>query len=192
MATDRGLLPSQPFHKRLSWGEGTLPSREFGEGCSSYLAGYLRLWIQPPTRWRLRGPFHDTRGKADRNETGEFQKAPTAHTSHPRAGGQGPPPQRGLLRTLLPTGLSDGDPARDARLHRSSRTRPSPASPVRLRAWRAGTEPRGDGGSCPEEGAGIDSHGLWRPLQTLSGKVVTECHDFRSAGGGAPVWGFTA
>lgn len=42
----------------------------------------------------------------------------------------------------------------------------------------------GDGGSCPEEGAGIGSHGLWRPLQTLSGKVVTECHDFRSAGGG--------
>lgn len=55
-----------------------------GSGKAAPRSLAVRLWVRPPTRWRLRGPFHDTRGKAYRNETGELKKkAPTAYTSHP-------------------------------------------------------------------------------------------------------------
>lgn len=145
--------PASLLHKKFSCGEGALPFRGLRKGCSALSGRLFRLWIQPPTRWRLRGPFHDTRGKLTETKQENFKKHQLHTPPTPGTGRQGPLPEAGLLRTLMRMGQRDGILAwrrtlapGAVRLHQSSRTCPSLASSGQLLAWRAGTERGGEGG----------------------------------------------
>lgn len=107
----------------------------------------------------------------------------------PGTGRKGPLPKVGLCgrsRTMglrwhsgLETRLAPGA----ARLHQSSRTRPSPAPSGRLLAWPGG-QGRSRGGRRGLPGGWdleFTSEWLCHPLKTLSGKIVTKCHDFHSS-----------
>lgn len=92
--------PRPASAQKFSCGEGARPFRGLRKGCSASSGRLFRLWIQPPTRWQLRGPFHDTRGKSLQKQNRRILKSTNCiHLPTPGTGRQGPLPEAGLLRT---------------------------------------------------------------------------------------------
>lgn len=163
------------------------------KGYSLPLANYLDFGYSHPTMWCLRGPFHDTRGKASKTKQKQNKGIKRKHQLHTSPSGNGR--KASLTKSwsftdLHVRGIRRWNPSLGTKCRLcfpSGCTRalvlpPYAAHPMLLLVWWAGSEPCWGRDRAQMVGSGIYLRLALAPAQkTLSGKTVTKCHDFHSS-----------